>query len=694
MQKQWPDLKPLAQNKPGWADRVRLVVEPDLPDQQLMSSLTAFPRDSVAVFCREGWHLPWASFRDTPPKRGDTVWPAARPWEFSLPTNLPERIAALESKGLHVFPYANQNLLDGSWIMKPVGYESPFKETESRLYTWRVWARFFPEACQDQVELTGASGVCEGYSWVMGRYLGSEPPEENWYTGSLGMRKYLRELLPDTALMGDQVNEVTCRGQHLSRAVTADLQHAHPVSTFLFGPFTRQWSASAIPEVNAADDIHGFLQGWPSSWAAPTVPQQILGPSKGVQWQGGATVLPAEAQALLRTRGELFVKEQLVSVWPEQWDPRVLHYYQGKDGAEYRLLKDGGTRLVKVVGGKEETLYWRIGGVAEILAKGYAIPNWIGYDGDRVIGLKPDAVYLTQAAGSKPPVVISSLPKDIVIARTLHGAGYWLADLKNGSQGTGRPANLEDDESAPGSAASPLAAGDGKPVKSITLHVRGSGVPVSFAGAEAVKTLSADEYEVTMKSPGSLVAYWTNTANNITLKKEAYRLTLLRSQTGLESSIGAIAVNKDFMAPPVGSAEDGEESVLAWFVRMPLEQPWLVFKFGVGSEVFTQGVRYQVRVNGRTVWERLRREAEMKWNVDSMKLVKNPVRYGAVNMKEFEDKPVLVELIASAKDASALNWIKWENPQFMEQPPTWDAELDKPVDAPKLDAMPDLDVKH
>jgi hypothetical protein len=626
MQTQWPELKPLAERTPTWADRIRVVMGLWLPDAATTERLLApLPRDSAAVLAINGWKDPNGS--TLVPPRKDPLWPPVLLWTPGGAKELPERVAALEGNGIHVFPYANHHLIPGSSKVHPYGAEDWHANPSPAwwyLPTWRYWARFFPEACRDLVTKTGASGICEGYSWVMRRHLGHEAPGENWFTGSVGMGKYFGHLLPQTALMGEQTNEITCRRQQLALANSRAPQFAHPIGGYLFGAFTRQWSPSAQPEVQAADDIRGFLTYWPTDWEA----------------------LPPAAQAMLHTRGTLFAREGLVSIWPEKWEPRVFHYYKGKDGTEYRLLRDRGTRFVKVVGTTEETLYWRISGVREAATPGFTITGWVGYDGPRAIGLNPAMTYLTQANAPPPAATICALPAGTTLTRCLNGDGYWVASI-----GFEHPVE-----------------------KAAAYTVRVRGAKVLFAGVEAVKALPNEEYEVTVTLPGAFAAYWKAPA----ALKLGGGLTPLPAQlmlyrgAGVESSRGTIVRKGTALQPPCGTPELGEEGALTWLVTLPEEPQYLVFQFGSGIPA-GDGAHYSVRVNGRTLWERDREELAATFEERKTNTPVKP-KTGAVDLEAYVGQPVVLELAAHGRKSGDGDVISWDAPVLRDVAPK-DAEL-------------------
>lgn len=646
MRKWWPELRDLKEQKPAWVDSLRLVLEPSLPSEaEMKGPLAALPRESIAVFCREGWRYADTVGTRTAATVENTLWPVSIPWDFTQPVDLKERIAAVEAKGIRVFPFAGVTLTSGSWQAKPNAAAdsvyTPEKELArpaalQYLASPRLWARLYPEACRMYAGQLGGSGISEDRSWVMRRFIGDEPVGTTWFTGSVRMRRYLRELLPETALMGDQVNEVTCRGQQLSRAITRFPRHAHPLSVFLFEPFTRQWSASVRPEVNEADDIHGFLPGWLSD----------------------DSLLVPELRELLRLRGELFAREGLLSFWPEALPENVLHVYKSKDGAEYRLIRDGGTALVKVGAEGAAPLYRRIGGVSSAVVKGGAIPQWLAYDGDRAIGLNPQAVYIPKQGAARPEIVISALPEGVMITRTLSANGYWLVDLQTA---------------------------DGKPATG-TVRVTTS-KNVLFCGAKNSKP-AAGGYELTLGLPGTLCAYWGKPVSGYELYTQMPELSIFSFPAGLKLREGKVERKEKALLPPAGVPEYGDVVSMSWLLDVPADAPWFFCKFGTGEKVVNSGVEYRVLVNGKPMWTRVRKEVEIPYPGATAKT--NPVKYGGINMSDYAGSVVVLELVTAADGTAANNEAVWNGPQFVETPLTFNAEFDKPVDALKPKASMNL----
>ncbi len=627
---QWPEMKPQAQSGAAWTDAVRVVTGEALPTaEQTAKLLAAVPPETLLAYTREGWSSP-------PGKTSPTEfqsWPDY-PADYTAVKGLPERAHALAAQGIHSISYLNCTVIPTShpWGRRWGSFHflTPFS----------VWQRFFPETCRDWVAKNGVDGICEGQSWLMGRHVGDEPAGANWYNATVRMQNYARQLLPTAAFMSEKNTEVTARGRQFALTAMRLPGDAHPINSYLFEPFLRLYPAQLPSEHLDAADIRGCLTPWPVAWDEHPLPEA----------------------SLLRARGLLFAKEGLTSLWPAKWDPRVLHYYQGKDGTEYRVVRDHGARTVKVNGGKEESLAWRISGEREVEAPGLNIDGWMAYDGNRVIGLNPQAVYLPDPAVKRPPAVIRALSKEYCITRRVNGDGFWLAYLDTPT----RDARSLPAPDAPLEKVEPILA---------TVRVRAETPDVTFTGAESVKKLDGNEYELTVKLPGGILAVWGNPEKLKPLAVLATRETrnqITHLPTGALTGFGEVKIAGDAITQTVGDPDQREEAAMSWLITLPPLGSYLVFQYGTG--VFAMdGADYQVRVNGKPIWKRYRAEIS-----DKTPTAPAPIRYGAVDMSDYAEKTILLELVVDGHYANHNGGAKWGRPCFKDAPPK-DADIDKPA---------------
>jgi hypothetical protein len=610
---QW-GMKPLAERTPAWADKVRVAFL-----GMVAEAAELLPRDAAIAFTSQGWLKGWNDGQIHRRKQGDYFpnWPLDNPVRYEAADGWPEQAAVVEKKGVHVFPYTNATIIDANhpWIAQKIH--------DRHFHSWRLWQRFYPEQCLDIVERYRVSGIYEDCSWLLGRHSNNSPDGENWYQGSVRTREYFRQLMPHVGLCGERNNEVTARGQHFALSVTQYPRNAHPIGCFLFEPFIRVWNLEPKPEGMDPDDVRGFISTW-----------------------SGYKMDALQENGLVLKRGQVFAREQLRSHWPEAWDAGVMHYFKGQDGAEYRFVRDRGTRFVKLrPDGSMDTIYWRLHGVKEALAPGAGIEGWLAYDGDKIIGLNPNApMYVTLEGVTRPLATIASVPEGFAVHRCVARDGYWLAALDR----------FEDLKAAP--------APDAKAAKvertSRTLRVRAAR-PVQFLGVESAKQVAPGEYEVLVALPGAFVAYWSGPAS--------------------------IAVG-DLPAPPVATAHDrlnglvyhryekpnlgwfavGEvpqqEGAATWLVKLPAEPVRLVFGYGT-NHGYGDGANYMVRVNGRELWKEYRPQQ----SADPEKAKAHeapPVASAAVDLSSYAGQTVVLELADNGHHSGGSETIGWGQPRL------------------------------
>jgi len=494
------------------------------------------------------------------------------------------------------------------------------------------------------------SGIYEDCSWVVNRHQLGAPDGENWYNGGVRMRKYFRALMPEVAVMGERNNEVTARGQKFALSLIQWENHAHSINAYVFGRFLRMWNINQAPRGFDADDIRGWMTKWPAGYEEHPIQERLM----------------------LRKRGVVFASEQLTSHWPDTWAPDVMHYFRDKTGGEYRFVRRNGTRFVKLTPDGEELIYWRLHGVSDAAVGQAGVEGWLGYDGDRIPGLNPEAVYITIDDVQRPPVTISSVPEGWFIRRSLIRDGFWLDtfDRLNGKK--------------------PAAASADVPV---TVRVCSTGPEVSFAGSSSVKKHGKNEFEVVVRQPGGLVAYWTDPElfEYGTLLSEFSAVnTVSRRDTGIISQTGR-PLRKGM---PVFSQEDGsvqanEEGNIAWLVRIPefgveLDgQPFLVFKYGT-DHAYGDGANYIVRVNGEQRWKRYRPQIVETKKPDGEREAP-PLKTGVANLKKYAGEVVVLELAVDGNRTDVSETIRWHHPMLKSSAP-FSAETDDDQGGPELSA--------
>lgn len=629
-EKQWPDFRPIEQRKPEWAGKARVaVLETNIKSAERIMKL--LPPDShVVCFMPQCWLLGWndGSTRKIYGEM-DGIFPNGpdqrNPVRYESVPNFfpPEQLAAAQKAGLHIFPYTNTCLVLGShpWKKEKLGWRSDF--------SWKLWGLMYADLIDDVVKRYGTDGIYEDCSWVGTGGLFGTPDGMSGNRGTVEMRRYFRSLHPNIPTMGERRQEDTALGQDFALQISGwGASMAHPILGCLQEPYCRVYDFVSKASHMDSNDIQGMLMTlWPNSVYNGTAMQ--------------------EDRMLLR-RGQIFTQEQLVNYFPEVWEKNVLHYFMSKDGMEYRVeRRDGGVRLVKMAPEGPQTQYLRLSGVSSAPSGGTGVEGWLGYDGDRFIGLNPKASYAALPDIGRPKVTISSLPEGVYLKSCTVREGYWVtlfASTVPPGKGAKQPV---------------------EPVE-IKLQVKAEGVVPRFAGARSVKKLGEGVYEVNASLPGGLGAYWTEPVEpvmNAALGGIPALNTIHRRDTGLAVSAGAPVRGTSFN-PSAGKIIQNEEGRVLWLLRVPVDANWFLFKCGAQA-ANGDGCNYMVRINGKQVWKE---HCPSNLGEDSKgEVLRAPQKEGAVDLRPYQDQAIVLELAIDGYHSEISETTLWTFPRFSDQ---------------------------
>jgi hypothetical protein len=447
------------------------------------------------------------------------------------------------------------------------------------------------------------------------------------------MREYFRQLMPQVALMGERNNEITARGQQFALGWVTSDANAHPICAYLFEPFIQMYNLASDAHAYDAEDIRGF-----------TV----------TNWMEGNILGGMQEDLMIRKRGIVFATDQLKSYWPDTWDPRVMHYFKGRSGTEYRFVRDRGTRFVRVSGGREETIYWRVKGVAAAAAPGSGIEGWVGYDRDRILGLNPARLYVLVENAERPPAVISSVPEGFAIGRTVVRDGYWLVHLDTLERLKAVPAPDAPEEPAKRSLQ--------------VVRVR-AGKPVTFLGVERAADVGGGEYELTIALPGGFAAVWGEQATAVSAAKPAYlgelpaKVTLQRISSGMlcerHSSFSEKGRGSIVHVPSAGL---GAEASVTWLLALPKTPLRCMFTYGA-AHGYGDGANYMVRVNGRTLWKKYFNETADDPKDAAAHKGRPPIA-DAVDLSAYAGQTVVLELATNGHYSGGSDIMRWTEPRL------------------------------
>ena len=201
--------------------------------------------------------------------------------------------------------------------------------------------------------------------------------------GNVALHRELREALPEVALSGEGLDEVTCRYEAFAQRHAWGLNHtdgtwnrtclqmAHPISSYLLRPYTV---------------IYGYL-----GYAPPTDAQLYAAWNEAYQhWGVIPTLRPDPSQVAAPTgfsrqffdEARCFQQERLDPDLDGPWPAGVCFPFRAADGPRAvrtaeRVLLSGDREISRT-----------ITGVSEVGLPG-SIPGWRVYDAERLFGLDP-----------------------------------------------------------------------------------------------------------------------------------------------------------------------------------------------------------------------------------------------------------------------------------------------------------------
>ncbi|HPA19066.1 MAG TPA: DUF6259 domain-containing protein [Verrucomicrobiae bacterium] len=213
----------------------------------------------------------------------------------------------------------------------------------------------------------------------------------NMIAGNIALHRELRTALPDVALSGEGLNEVTCRYESFAQRHVFGLDHsertwneawlarAHPISSYLFVPHTTIYGYLGM----APPDVDQLYGAWNQAYAHfGVIPTLRTDPGRLKSPTGFLTQFFDEAKLW---------QERRLSPDPDgPWLPDVAFPFRAADGGHAARMIDGrlldGTRVVS------QTLFG-----LNRAQTAFSIPGWPVYDTRWIMGLDPARRYPTFA---------------------------------------------------------------------------------------------------------------------------------------------------------------------------------------------------------------------------------------------------------------------------------------------------------
>ena len=235
-----------------------------------------------------------------------------------------------------------------------------------------VWKKYGVDAFHldiSHVVVNDANGLIEGLNAAQGNVL---------------LHKELAEAMPGVVFSGESLHEVTFfRESFAQRGKLSSEATAHPISAFLFSPYTLSYGHLGLPTLDA-------------NHANPQLYQEFLDSYES--WG----VLPTLRLGLEQLNPDHTTTRRLLSVarnWQQlglkpdfevAWESGTLFQYVGRDGeiTIHRTTEEGSTFVFP----GDEAGYERVFGVTQAKTM-RSLPRWRGYNQTTLLGLNPNQVF-------------------------------------------------------------------------------------------------------------------------------------------------------------------------------------------------------------------------------------------------------------------------------------------------------------
>ena len=226
--------------------------------------------------------------------------------------------------------------------------------------------------------------------------------------GNVLMHTELAEAMPGVVFSGEHLHEVTFfRESFAQRWSLPPRGTPHPISAFLFSPYTLPYGYLGLPNPDRAPTLYQeFLDSYENWGVLPTL--RIW----SVEDLGLNRVGTQELLSIARTWQEFGLK----SNFETDWNAKTLFQYMGKDG-EIAVLKttDGGTTFDLPF---NNTGYERVFGVTQVKTD-RNLPHWHAYNETAILGLNPEKSYfLNDAPRDFSHARINALPEGVSVTES------------------------------------------------------------------------------------------------------------------------------------------------------------------------------------------------------------------------------------------------------------------------------------
>ena len=316
------------------------------------------------------------------------------------------------------YRYPNNGKLAG-WNWEEIDAPDRYAHINPASSQWRslliqqwkaVWEKYNIDAFlldTSHFVLNDANGLIEGLTGAQGNVL---------------MHKELTEAMPGVVFGGEELHEVTFFRESFAQRWPSKAA-AHPISAFLFSPYTRPYAYLGIRLIEHPE-YHTMLNAYEGRGVLPSVHLP----------EAGLLDRPLTQQML-----GVFRRWQDLGLKPDvgcDWGPDILFQYTTQTGeiATYQRKPSGSVLILPNGGGYERVFN------ATQAQTNRALAHWRGYNETHLIGLNPNRAYfLANAPRDLSQVRVNSLSPDIYISETRvtdHAALFQLQSTGSGRETT------------------------------------------------------------------------------------------------------------------------------------------------------------------------------------------------------------------------------------------------------------------
>lgn len=391
------DLQPLAEHGPAWVQDIRCVVICQ-PDRAFIEALARRVEPSQTLLYIPNWRRDgydrnypdytaiegFADFVNAAHQLGFRVMVHVN--YFGCDPKNPEY--ARFEKYQVVDPYSGQK----QWWVWPFDAEEPdikFAYINPAVSEWRqlLVERFRELVARYRVDALHLDQTLCIFNDRNGLYDGM-----SMIDGNLALHRALREALPEVALSGEGLNEVTCRYECFAQRHSWGLdvfagtysvpllRMAHPISSYILLPHTKMYGYLGMAGPSGGQIYAAWRENYRAWGVLPTLawlPTEELNNPTG--W--------AE---LALTEAAWFQRERVEPDMDGPWPAECVFPYRLGDGKRAWWRRDGGA-VLETVEPRQEIV--RIIYGANRVRSAAVVPGWIAQGGGEIFGLDPAAWY-------------------------------------------------------------------------------------------------------------------------------------------------------------------------------------------------------------------------------------------------------------------------------------------------------------